>query len=145
VDAEPCQHRPCQESGHTQITKCPSAHAQESGQCDEADQSPELEALRKRSVEERHGTMSKERQVRKRLFETWVPRARPSLFAIPVYPDIMRSAATGDDLVTAVSVEVGREGVFAGHASVVDGQPVEGHWSRSRFRIEYENARPSRS
>ena len=37
----------------------------------------------------------------------------------------MRGTAAGDDVHAAVAVQVGRQGIFAGHAAVVDRMPVE--------------------
>ena len=60
--------------------------------------------------------------------------------AIPVDFHVMGCAAAGDDIREAVAIQVGGEGVFAGHAAIVDGVPLEGErlssraWDRKRRR-----------
>src|SRR3954464_12929321 len=56
----------------------------------------------------------------------------------------MRGSSAGDDVAPAGAIEVGGEGVFAGHAAVVDGVAIEGRGGIAGSGIEYENAGPAR-
>ena len=65
--------------------------------------------------------------------------------AIPVNLDIMGGPAAGDDVTAAIAVEVGGQGILAGHAAVVDGDAIEDGRICSRPGIEDEDARPART
>ena len=55
----------------------------------------------------------------------------------------MGGPAAGDDVITAIAVEVGGQGILAGHAAVVDGDAIEYGRIRSRPGIKDKNAWPS--
>ena len=44
-----------------------------------------------------------------------------------------------------VTVQVRGDSIFAGHAAVVDGVPLELEWNRAWFRVEHEHSRSSRA
>ena len=45
----------------------------------------------------------------------------------------------------AITVQVRGQSIFAGHAAVVDGVPLEYERIRTRLRVEHEDARPVRA
>src|SRR4051812_42308056 len=65
------------------------------------------------------------------------PMAHSSPLSIPPVPvdaDVVGGSAAGDDVGTAVAVEVGGHAVLAPHAAILDDVSVEGQGSRARAR-----------
>ena len=56
----------------------------------------------------------------------------------------MSCPTASDDIKAAVTIQVRSQSIFAGHAAVVDGVPLEGERLRAGPGVEHEHARPTR-
>ena len=72
--------------------------------------------------------------------DKWEPRDNGDL-TIPVNLDVVRRTAAGNDVHATIAVQVGRQGIFTGHAAVVDRVAVKGERDRPGFGVENEDAR----